>query len=97
MPADANAIIKEGAVQDHCVGGLAGAHSYGKTTIIFIRKRSEHDVPFFTLELKNDFEIKQCYGKGNKVSYTKNLEVGQFLEHYIRHLKYCSKKGSKTL
>lgn len=96
IPADANEIIKEGAALDHCVGGYAKTHSNGNTTIIFIRRNTAPSVPFFTLEIDKDFKIKQCFGKKNRDNYRKNLEVGQFLEHYVKHLNYCKKKGCKT-
>lgn len=97
VPEDAYEIISEGAKLGHCVGGCAESHSNGKTTILFIRKRSDIGTPFFTLEIdiKNG-KIIQCYGYKNRVSYKQNLEVGQFLEHYRRHLEYCRKNKTKA-
>lgn len=97
VPEDSNAIIMEGAKMSHCVGMYADRHANGTTTIIFIRKEAEPDKPFFTLEIdEKTGKIRQCYGKGNKVSYKQNLEVFQFLEHYQRHLEYCRKNHRKA-
>lgn len=96
IPSDTIEIIREGAVQNHCVGGYCERHASGETTIIFIRKNNDIKTPYFTLQIGKKFEINQCFGKGNRVSYRNNLEVSQFLEHYVRHLKYCKEKGVKT-
>lgn len=97
VPNDTVEIIIEGAQQSHCVGGYVTKHSEGKTTILFIRKKSDPFTPYFTLEMDMANRIvRQCYGKANKQSYRDNLEVNQLLEHYIRHLEYKSKKGIKT-
>ena len=97
VPVDSNSIIMEGAKMSHCVGMYADRHANGTTTIIFIRKAADPDKPFFTLEIdEKTGKIRQCYGKGNKVSYKQNLEVFQFLEHYQRHLEYCRKNHRKA-
>ena len=53
-PADSQAaLIKEGKLLHHCVANYAKDHGDGKTTIFFIRKIADPEIPFFTLELKN--------------------------------------------
>lgn len=102
VPRDGNEIISEGAKLSHCVGGYVERHASGKTTILFIRKRNDPETPYFTLEIDTKSgAIKQCYGYKNRQSYRDNLEVGQLLEHYQRHLEYIKskkqiKKGRKT-
>lgn len=102
VPRDSNEIIAEGAKLSHCVGWYADRHAKSETTILFIRKRSDPDTPFFTLEMDmKNLSVKQCYGYKNRQSYRDNLEVGQLLEHYLRHLAYIKskkqiKKGRKT-
>lgn len=97
VPRDGNEIISEGAKLSHCVGGYVERHASEKTTILFIRKRNDTETPFFTLEIDiKSGAIKQCYGYKNRQSYRDNLEVGQLLEHYQRHLEYVkSKKKTK--
>lgn len=102
IPRDGSEIIAEGAKLSHCVGGYVERHARGSTTILFIRKRNDPETPFFTLEIDiKSGAIKQCYGYKNRQSYRDNLEVGQLLEHYQRHLEYVKskkqiKKGRKT-
>lgn len=101
IPKDCKEIVSEGARLSHCVGSYAEDHAEGETTILFIRKRSDPETPFFTLEINmKSGEIEQCYGYKNLKSYMNNLEVGQFLEHYQRHLAYMKTikklKGRKT-
>lgn len=102
VPRDGNEIISEGAKLSHCVGRYVESHASGKTTILFIRKRRDPETPYFTLEIDiKSGGIRQCYGYKNRESYRDNLEVGQLLEHYQRHLEYIKskkqiKKGRKT-
>lgn len=93
VPRDGNEIISEGAKLSHCVGGYVERHASEKTTILFIRKRNDPETPYFTLEINiKSGAIKQCYGYKNRQSYWDNLEVGQLLEHYQRHLEYVKSK-----
>ena len=57
-------LIKEGKLLDHCVARYANAIAKGTTAIFFIRKVSEPDIPFFTLELK-DGRVVQNRGYKN--------------------------------
>ena len=43
-------LIKEGKLLDHCVARYAEDVAKGKSAIFFIRKISEPDIPFFTLQ-----------------------------------------------
>lgn len=54
-------IINEGKKLRHCVGGYAKDHADGKTSILVIRKASDPDEPFFTMEVKAG-KIIQVYG-----------------------------------
>ncbi|MBO5019042.1 MAG: PcfJ domain-containing protein [Clostridia bacterium] len=57
-------LIKEGKLLDHCVARYANDIAKGTTAIFFIRKVSEPDIPFFTLELK-DGRVVQNRGYKN--------------------------------
>ncbi len=52
LPKDEDEICKEGMSLHHCVGGYAHEHSIGSTTIMFLRKKSEPDKPFYTIEVE---------------------------------------------
>ncbi|WP_418725403.1 PcfJ domain-containing protein [Dysosmobacter sp.] len=83
----------EGRALSHCVATYKDKHASGKTAIFFVRKASEPDKPWFTLELKlDDFTVVQNRGKCN-CARTKAVEAFEaaWLEH-IRPMK--KKKGN---
>lgn len=47
-----NDLLKEGELLQHCVATYAQSVAAGRTCIFFIRKLSEPDIPYYTLELK---------------------------------------------
>ena len=51
VAASAEELIAEGDALHHCVGTYADRHAKGKCTIILIRKQSEPDKPYYTMEL----------------------------------------------
>ena len=74
LPKDEDEICKEGMSLHHCVGGYANEHSIGSTTIMFLRKKSEPDKPFYTIEVEigvadgkvAGLRIRQIHGFGNR-------------------------------
>ena len=74
LPVDKNEIVKEGMELHHCVGGYAERHETGDTTIMFLRKKSEPDKPFYTIEVGievltdtvSELRIIQAHSFGNK-------------------------------
>lgn len=74
LPVDKNEIIKEGMELHHCVGSYAERHETGDTTILFLRKKSEPDKPFYTIEVSikvltdkiSKLRISQIHGFGNR-------------------------------
>ena len=78
----------EGRALSHCVATYKDKHASGKTAIFFVRKASEPDKPWFTLELNlSDFTVLQNRGKCN-CARTKEVEAFEaaWLEH-IRPMK----------
>lgn len=57
----------------HCVKTYGDRVAAGMTIIYFIRKKSEPDKPFYTLEINPDGRFVQCRGKNN-CSMTKEVE-----------------------
>lgn len=99
QPQSAAEIIAEGKILSHCVGGYAERHMRGATTIMFLRKKSAPDKPFYTIEVDNDLRLVQCRGYKNnwkasggspKPKAIKNLE-----ELYKQHLDAERKKRKK--
>ena len=59
----AEELKREGNALHHCVYTYADRVAEGKTTILFVRKESEPDTPYFTMEWKG--EIVQLRGNHN--------------------------------
>lgn len=66
LPENLGEIVNEGAALHHCVSGYTDSHARGETTILFLRRKSEPDKSFYTIELRNDDVIEQIHGFGNK-------------------------------
>lgn len=82
----------EGTTLKHCVySNYREEHISGKTTILFIRKVSEPDKPFYTMEYKNNV-IVQCRGKCNCGT---TEEVKQFIDKWLAYVKQNKKKKAK--
>lgn len=81
-------IKNEGETQHICVGHDAQSyiknHAAGVAFILFVRKESEPDKPFYTGEItKNDY-VAQCRGKGN---CGQTDEVKEFMIAFQKFLK----------
>lgn len=90
-------LIAEGAALHHCVGTYADKYVKGKTDIVFIRKFSEIDKPFYTMEVI-DNKIAQVRGSHN---CGMTDEVKEFVEHFKNDVlnkpkKISNKKGSNA-
>lgn len=98
-PSKAEDIIIEGQRMHNCVGSYLERHAQGETNIFFIRKENAPENSYFTLELKlpekkgETTVIRQCYGYGNKISYTsdKAQDVSEFLRKFTAHINWCFK------
>lgn len=64
VPKNGDEIRAEGSYLHHCVGGYVERVAKGETSIFFVRKADSPDVPYFTLEWKNN-DIVQCRGLHN--------------------------------
>lgn len=64
VPKTADEIKAEGAALHHCVGGYVDRVARGETNIFFVRKSTEPDKPYFTMEWNNN-HIIQCRGSHN--------------------------------
>ena len=85
-PTKAEDIANEGAKLHHCVKSYIGRVTDGKTNIVFIRKNTELEKPFFTVEITNDDTIQQVHGFGNKNA---NTEKGltEFVKKWAKDKK----------
>lgn len=83
---DAEEIIMEGRLLHHCVGGQTylSKHNSGETSILFLRKKSEPEVPYITIEIKGA-EIRQWYGIHDTKPDKEQMQ--QVVDIYVEHLK----------
>lgn len=86
QPENLDEIIEEGKALCHCVGGYTERHAKAYTNIFFIRKKSEPDIPYYTIEVK-EYCIKQCRGYRNDRQGEKPQEVKDFEEQYSKYLE----------
>lgn len=85
-------LIKEGKLLDHCVASYAKSVASGSICIFFIRKKSEPDIPFFTLELKNG-KVQQNRGYKN---CSRTPEVIMFEEKWLKFIANGGKVNGKS-
>lgn len=89
--------VREGAELHHCVAGYAERHAKGMTAILFIRRESEPDRPYYTLELnESTLDVIQNRGMRNceRTEQVKEFEA-RWLEH-IRGIRKNNKKEKKV-
>lgn len=73
-----NELIEEGKVLCHCVGTYAGRYARGETNILFIRKISELNKPYYTIEVSKN-KIVQVHGKNNR---SPDRDVTEFISAF---------------
>lgn len=94
VPESAVEIVKEGAALHHCVGGYAERHARGKLHILFIRQKSEPDVPYYTMEVSMSGEIIQVRGLKN---CQPTADVKRIVDAYKEYIKpIFGKEARKT-
>lgn len=90
QPRFINEIVDEGKALGHCVAGYAQRHAQGTLTIMFLRKKSDPDTPYFTIEVSKHYKIVQCHGYKNDVTWNggiaKPQEIIDFEKLYQAHL-----------
>ena len=89
VPREPKDIINEGASLSHCVGGYLESVASGYTTILFLRKISDPDKSFYTIEV-NDSRIVQIHGNHNRW-LGNNPEAIQFVIDWLKDVQVrCS-------
>lgn len=99
LPEKSEDIINEGAKLNHCVGGYVDRHADGILTIVFLRKITAPDEPYYTIEINQKYGIVQCRGYGNNVKHRggvpKAPEIIEFEREYSEYLAAAYKKKQK--
>ncbi len=79
-PHTAGEIVAEGQTLHHCVGGYVEQVVKGDCAILFLRKKEARDIPFYTVEVKDD-RVVQVRGDRNCAP---TPEVWQFLDAWTK-------------
>ena len=95
VPQTVYEIVEEGQRQKHCVGGYADRHFDGKLCICFLRKNSDINSCFFTIEMREN-NLIQIQGKQNKVSIKTEPAAEAFVNEWLEWVKNGSKKQKKA-
>lgn len=84
---DAGEIVMEGRVLHHCVGGdnYLKKHNDGKSTILFLRNKTDPEIPYITVEVTEALDIMQWYGVRDTKPDEKRIQ--KWLKQYTARLR----------
>lgn len=91
LPKNAEEIRREGRTLNHCVGNYVERVAKGQTLILFVRKESDPETPYFTLEYRNN-HVVQCRGKFNCAMPN---EVESFVKAFERKMQEENRKQER--
>lgn len=96
LPTCTDDLQDEGALLHHCVGSYCGSVAEGRETIVFLRHKDAPDVPFLTVDVTPDGDIRQIHGKYNcNVDECHDKEdIWKFVENWCDEKK-LNKKSLK--
>jgi hypothetical protein len=77
-------LLIEGSSLRHCVGSYVNSVSEGKEYILFLRKISEPDTPYFTIDLTPNHQVRQIHGMCN---CNMNADVKPFVDEWAKKFK----------
>ncbi len=86
IPTCPDDIIREGEKLRHCVGSYSDRHFSGKLTILFIRKITNPDKPYVTMEVRGK-KIVQVHGYRNDISKPLPKSVKLFVEEFKKYIE----------
>ncbi|MBU3098359.1 PcfJ domain-containing protein [Clostridium sp. DSM 17811] len=87
-------LIDEGSALTHCVAtNYTDSYAKGNTNIFFIRKTSELDKSYYTIEIKKD-KIIQVHGKNNR---SPSVDVQEFIKAFTAEKLNTKKKNRVKL
>ncbi|MGG1673298.1 PcfJ domain-containing protein [Paenibacillus sp. NRS-1783] len=77
--ASSKELIEEGKVLQHCVGRYVEDYAKGKTSLFVVRRKSEPEKPFYTMEIRKNV-IFQTRG-------LKNAAMTDEVQHFVEEFK----------
>ena len=72
------------------MGGYADRMAKGETAILFVRRKTEPDKPYYTMEYR-DGVVVQCRTAHN-ASYQTDRPVKAFVDAWLAHIKTAKSK-----
>ena len=89
-------LIKEGKFLSHCVGPYAKRFSQRETCILFIRRATSPEIPFYTLEYR-DGKVIQNRGRNNR-DRTEEVEIfeSKWLEYIQNYKEFIKENGKRS-
>ena len=93
LPGSVDELREEGKTLHHCVATYANKVAEGKTTILFVRRVETPDIPFFTMEWR-DNKVIQCRGSHN---CDMPNDVRAFVKAFERKMHEAMAKDTKRL
>jgi hypothetical protein len=64
-PEQVTLLLSEGRILHHCVGSYINSVASGNEYILFLRKTSDPDTPFFTVNILPNKKVRQIHGRCN--------------------------------
>lgn len=97
VPKKASDITKEGRKQHHCVGAsdtYLNGMNQGESYIVFLRKKSQPSMPYYTIEIEWNGRIRQWYGAYDRKP--DGDKIKKVLERYTKRIaKRCMEEEIK--
>ena len=93
-PSSSREIVEEGKRLNHCVGRYAEKHATGKTTILFMRRKSDPFTPTWTIEMHGKYLV-QVQGSGNAFGYKPSGDAKEFMDRWLEWVAAGSKRDKQ--
>lgn len=89
-------MTEEGVKLRHCVGTYLHRHANGTSNIFLIRKETEPDAPYYTLELSKALDrVVQWYGYEDNRTIPKDPAVKEFIGDWMAKIVLPKKRSKK--
>lgn len=89
-------MTEEGIRLRHCVGTYLQRHASGASNIFLIRKETEPDTPYYTLELSKELDrVVQWYGYEDNRNIQKDQAVKEFIGEWMAEIVLPKKRDKK--
>lgn len=83
IPQKSEEVVAEGQRQRHCVASYISSIEEGRTCICFLRRRSDVDTPYFTVEVRDGY-VYQVKGYCNCYPDRSDRELIEFIEKWAK-------------